>query len=44
MVAITCFGIAVHPSVPAQDLKELIDAAGQGDRRQARLSPCGVLK
>jgi tripartite-type tricarboxylate transporter receptor subunit TctC len=25
MVAITCFGIAVHPSVPAQNLKELID-------------------
>jgi tripartite-type tricarboxylate transporter receptor subunit TctC len=24
MVAITCFGIAVHPSVPAQNLKELI--------------------
>jgi tripartite-type tricarboxylate transporter receptor subunit TctC len=25
MVAVTCFGIAVHPSVPAQNLKELID-------------------
>jgi tripartite-type tricarboxylate transporter receptor subunit TctC len=25
MVAITCFGIVVHPSVPAQNLKELID-------------------
>src|SRR5580698_1814652 len=25
MVAITCFGITVHPSVPAQNLKELID-------------------
>src|ERR1700734_1539262 len=25
MVAMTCFGIAVHPSVPAQNLKELID-------------------
>lgn len=25
MVAITCFGIAVHPSVPAQNLKELVD-------------------
>jgi tripartite-type tricarboxylate transporter receptor subunit TctC len=25
MVAITCFGIAVHPSVPVQNLKELID-------------------
>jgi tripartite-type tricarboxylate transporter receptor subunit TctC len=25
MVAITCFGIAIHPSVPAQNLKELID-------------------
>ena len=25
MVAITCFGIAVHPSVPAQNLTELID-------------------
>jgi tripartite-type tricarboxylate transporter receptor subunit TctC len=24
MVAVTCFGIAVHPSVPAQNLKELI--------------------
>jgi tripartite-type tricarboxylate transporter receptor subunit TctC len=24
MVAITCFGVAVHPSVPAQNLKELI--------------------
>jgi len=24
MVAITCFGITVHPSVPAQNLKELI--------------------
>jgi tripartite-type tricarboxylate transporter receptor subunit TctC len=24
MVAITCFGIAIHPSVPAQNLKELI--------------------
>jgi tripartite-type tricarboxylate transporter receptor subunit TctC len=25
MVAITCFGIAVHPAVPVQNLKELID-------------------
>ena len=25
MVAMTCFGIAVHPSVPAQNLKELVD-------------------
>ena len=25
MIAVTCFGIAVHPSVPAQNLKELID-------------------
>jgi tripartite-type tricarboxylate transporter receptor subunit TctC len=25
LVAITCFGITVHPSVPAQNLKELID-------------------
>jgi tripartite-type tricarboxylate transporter receptor subunit TctC len=25
MVAVTCFGIAVHPSVPVQNLKELID-------------------
>jgi tripartite-type tricarboxylate transporter receptor subunit TctC len=25
MVAITAFGIAIHPSVPAQNLKELID-------------------
>jgi tripartite-type tricarboxylate transporter receptor subunit TctC len=25
MVAVTCFGITVHPSVPAQNLKELID-------------------
>src|SRR5258708_28008085 len=25
MVAITCFAITVHPSVPAQNLKELID-------------------
>src|SRR6201986_127671 len=25
MVAITCFGIAIHPSVPVQNLKELID-------------------
>src|SRR6202020_1702230 len=24
MVAITCFGIAIHPSVPAQNLQELI--------------------
>src|SRR6204780_1454596 len=24
MVAITCFGVAVHPSVPAQNLKELV--------------------
>jgi tripartite-type tricarboxylate transporter receptor subunit TctC len=25
LVAMTCFGIAVHPSVPAQNLKELVD-------------------
>jgi tripartite-type tricarboxylate transporter receptor subunit TctC len=25
MVAITCFGLTVHPSVPVQNLKELID-------------------
>src|ERR1700688_121405 len=25
LAAMTCFGIAVHPSVPAQNLKELID-------------------
>src|SRR5271168_366162 len=24
LVAMTCFGIAVHPSVPAQNLKELV--------------------